>query len=153
MVDLTCFAKLFCSEMQEVRKGLVRLIESAGDGVKILGLIYKTQFTKEIEADLYLNQWDNFLVGKLKPILKNNLSVDSAAMVRIHICLGTAAKLVYYINGRSAYLNSAQELSAECGYVFDVPMNPGDTLNYALSFDDSVFTEITVKFVRLQEVR
>lgn len=152
-MELSCLAKMLCGEMLEVKKGLLRLIESASDGVKILGLIYKSQFTQEIKADLYLQQWDNFMIGKLKPILKNNLSLDGPAMARIHICLGTAAKLVYFINGQAAYLNSAQDLSADCGYVFDVPMNPGDTLNYALSFDDSEYTEITVKFVRLQEVR
>lgn len=152
-MDLKCAAKLFCQEMSDVKKSLVSGVLMATEAVKVLNLIYKTQFTSEIRADQYLTVWENFMVGKLTPILKSNLSVESPAMVRLHICVGTAAKLVYYLNGRAAYLNQAQDLSADSGYVFDVPLNPGDTLNYAVSFDDSEYTEITVKFVRLQEVR
>ena len=97
----TCFAKSLRGDAGSPERA-ARLIESAGDGVKSSGILYKSQFTKEIEADLYLNQWDNFLVGKLKPILKNNLSLDGAAMARIHICLGTAAKsrLLHQRTGR-----------------------------------------------------
>jgi hypothetical protein len=152
-MDLSCIAKLFCQELQEVRKALNSLVSLLGENVKVLAEIYKTQFTKEIKNDQYRTTWENFSVSKLTPILNNNLSVEAACQVRVHVCFGTVCKFVYYVNGDSAYLNQAIDLTADCGYVFDISVNPGDTLNFAASFDDSVFTTITCKFIRLQEVR
>lgn len=153
IVDLSCMAKLFCEEIRGVRAALSSLVAQLGENIKILAEIYKSQFTREIKSDQFRTTWENFLVQKLTPILTNNISVEAACQVRVHVCFGTVCKLVYYLNGYAAYLNQNQDLTAECGYVFDISVNPGDTLNFAASFDDSVFTEITCKFLRIQEVR
>lgn len=148
-MELLSFAKMFCREMQEVKKSLAALPQAAAT---VAG-IYAAVFTREIKDETYLDRWEDFDSRQLVPILKNNIMVEQAGSIRIHVCYAFPVKLVYYINGQPAYLNSAQDLTTECGYVFDVPLNPGDWLNLAVSFDDSESVTARCRFLKLQEVR
>jgi len=102
---------------------------------------------KDLLKENLLDRWDNFQVQALKPIFKNHLMVDKASLIRITVCFDTAGKLIAYLNGYGGYLNGGNDLSAECIYAFDIPLNSGDAFNLAYSVD------AVCKFIRIQVVK
>lgn len=149
MTEIREFMQLFCKRTGEMVKWLSYL-PMVVSGVERL---YGSVFSKEIKGDQLLIKWEDFDCRKHSMILQNYLSVDQAGSIRVHVAFGFPVKLVYYLNGQGVYLNSGQDLTVDCGYVFDIPMNPSDSLNLAVSFDDSESTTARCKFLRLQEVR
>lgn len=130
------------------------LLKSTASTQKILVAMLGELITTEIKDNTIRDTWENITVKKLQPIFYNSVMISRAGMVRISICVaGLPAKGIAFVNGAGAYMNTAQDLAAECLFVFDVPLNPNDGLNFALDFDDSNVATRTIKFIRLQEVR
>jgi hypothetical protein len=130
------------------------LLKSTSSTQKILVSMLSELITTEIKDDTTRPTWENITVRKNEPIFNNSVMIGRAGMVRISICIAARpVKLIAYVNGNGAYLNSMQDLAAECLYVFDVPLNPNDALNLALTFDDSSLSTAVIKFIRLQEIR
>ncbi len=147
--DTRTLVKALCEEMAEL-KTVVRALTPAAVTARE---IYQSLLTREIKDDSLRVVWDNFDCKNNMLILGNAVSVERAGSVRVHAAFGLPVKLAYYLNSQGAYLNSSQYLSADCGYVFDIPINPGDALNFMVTFDDSEITTVRCKFFRLQEVR
>ena len=141
--------RALCEELADI-KNILRALTPT---VTAVAEIYQSLLTREIKNDALRTRWDDFDCLKNVPILGNAISVDRAGSVRVHVAFGFPVTLAYYINGRGATLNSGQVLSVDCGYVFDIPINPADSLNFTVSFDDSQSTTARCKFLRLQEVR
>jgi len=130
------------------------LLKSTANTQKILTAMLSELITTEIKDTTIRPTWENITVKKLEPVFCNSVMIARAGMVRISICIAARpAKAIAYVNGSGAYMNTGQDLAAECLFVFDVPLNPNDGLNFALDFDDTNNTTITIKFIRLQEVR
>lgn len=140
--------RALCEEMAEV-KNLVKLLSPA---VKTLTEIYQLMLTREIQDDQYLLRWDDFDCRNGSLILSNAVSIDRPGLVRVHTAFGFPVTIAYYLNNQGAYLNSKQPLTTDCGYVFDIPLNPGDALNFTVAFDDSESVTARCKFFRLQVV-
>lgn len=119
----------------------------------LLSAILDEQKCTDIDLTGLLETEENFLCRNNERILMQNLMVSKAGLIRLHTCVTSTAKLIIFYNGNGAYLNTGNELIGECAYVFDVPLNPNDTLNYGLVFDDSESLTTGVKYFVLQEVR
>jgi len=130
------------------------LLKSTVSTQKIMIAMLSELLTTEIKDSSIRATWENITLTKKQSIFDNSVMLTRAGMVRISICIaGRSAKVIAYVNGAGAYLNSAQYITAECLYVFDVPMNSGDSLNLSLDFDDSEDKTAVIKFLRLQEIR
>lgn len=130
-----------------------QLMKQSATDQKLLSMIVNELITTAIYDKTIRQTWENFQIRKTEPIFTNNVMIARAGMVRISISISRAAKLICYVNNVAAYLNQSTELTADCLYVFDVPLNPNDALNLSLHFDDSDIQTAQVNMVRLQEVR
>lgn len=130
-----------------------QLMKQSANDQKLLAMIVNELITTAISDKTIRQVWEQFDVLKREPIFTNNVMINRAGMVRISISVSRAAKLISYVNNVGAYLNQSTELSANCLYVFDVPLNPNDALNLSLEFDDADIKNARVNMIRLQEVR
>lgn len=139
---------------QETQKVIAFLLKQTAKSQKIQLATLQQLVTNEIKSDqIRGDQLDLFPLKKGENMFFNSVMIARAGMVRISINVAFTAKLIAIVDGIKGYLNTGQELSPNCIYVFDVPLNPNNGLNLALDFDDSQSTTITVNAIRLQEIR
>lgn len=138
----------------DIQKVIAYLLRQTAKSQQIQLATLQQIVTTEIKSDdIRGDALDFFTLKKGEKMFYNSVMISRAGMVRISINVATTAKLIAIVDGASGYLNSGQELSPNCLYVFDVPLNPNNGLNLALDFDDSESTTATVNAIRLQEIR
>lgn len=137
----------------ETDKVIAYLLKSTANSQKILIAMLGELVTTAITDTTILEKWEAFSVTKHKPIFTNSVMLGRAGKIRVTLGFNRAVKLVSYINNIPLYLNTKAELDADCMYVFDIPINPNDSLNLAAEFDDADIKTATISFIRLQEVR
>ena len=141
-------------KQEDINGVIAYLLKSTVTTQKILTATLGELITTAITDTTIRPSWENITVRRLEPIFYNSVMIPRAGMVRVSIVIaGRTAKAIAYVNGAGAFLNTGQDLAAECLFVFDVPLNPNDGLNFALDFDDSQNATAVIKFIRLQEVR
>jgi len=138
----------------DTQKVIAYLLRQTAKSQQIQLATLQQLVTTEIKSDdIRGDVLDFFTLKKGEKMFYNSVMISRAGMVRLSINVAMTAKLIAIVDGVSGYLNTGQELSPNCIYVFDVPLNPNNGLNLALDFDDSQSTTITVNAIRLQEIR
>lgn len=139
---------------QDTQKVIAYLLKQTAKSQQIQLATLQQLVTTEIKSDdIRGDNLDFFTVKKKEKIFYNSVMLSRAGMVRIALSLATTAKVIAYVDGTASYLNTSQELTPNCLYVFDVPLNPNNGLNLSLDFDDSQSTTTIVNMIRLQEIR